>query len=348
MMRGRKAKTFCFRKTSFVHPRSRTYYALLLGYFGLKFLPDIHHGVFWVLAEIWAPYSSHKIGNKFFIHHCPDLKEGSFECENVWFFSWANTHPFDLKFVALCPKFSGDSYVEFQEKTISGEFFRNFVQTKAILYRKLWNIALLSEILFSNRIVLKKFTQVLSYVVCTQVRRHIRKKNHKGKIRGRKTRTFCFRKISFVHPRSGTYYALLLGYFGLKILPDILHRVYWVLDEIWAPDSSHKIRNKFFIHHCPDWKEGSFECETVWFFRGKIIIRLTWNLSRYAPNSVVILTCNFRKKLFRENFSEILCRPRLFSTENCEISPYFLKFYSRTVLCWKNSHKYFHMLFAPK
>ena len=45
------------------------------------------------------------------------------------FFSWANTHPFDLKFVAFCPKFSGDSYVEFQEKTISGEFFGNFVQT---------------------------------------------------------------------------------------------------------------------------------------------------------------------------------------------------------------------------
>ena len=44
----------------------------------------------------------------------------------------ANTHPFDLKFVAFRPKFSGDSYVEFQEKTILGEFFENFVQTKAI------------------------------------------------------------------------------------------------------------------------------------------------------------------------------------------------------------------------
>ena len=49
------------------------------------------------------------------------------------FFSWVNTHPFDLKAVAFCPKFSGDSYAEFQEKTIPGEFFRNFVQTKAIL-----------------------------------------------------------------------------------------------------------------------------------------------------------------------------------------------------------------------
>ena len=44
-------------------------------------------------------------------------------------FSWANTHPFDLKSVAFRPKFSRDPYVEFQEKTISGEFFGNFVQT---------------------------------------------------------------------------------------------------------------------------------------------------------------------------------------------------------------------------
>jgi len=58
-------------------------------------------------------------------------------CETVSFFSWVNAHPFDLKFIAFCPKFSGDSYVEFQEKTISGEFFRNFVQTKAMLYQNL-------------------------------------------------------------------------------------------------------------------------------------------------------------------------------------------------------------------
>jgi len=47
-------------------------------------------------------------------------------CETVLFFSWVNTHSFDLKFVAFCPKFSGNSYVKFQEKTILGEFFRNF------------------------------------------------------------------------------------------------------------------------------------------------------------------------------------------------------------------------------
>jgi len=33
-----------------------------------------------------------------------------------------NTHPFDLKFVAFGPKFSGDFYVEFQEKLFRENF----------------------------------------------------------------------------------------------------------------------------------------------------------------------------------------------------------------------------------
>ena len=122
--------TFCFRKTSFVHSRSRTYYALLLGYFRLKFLPVIRHCAYWVLAEIWDQNSSHGICNKFFNHHFQGQKEGSFVCETVWSFSWVNTHPFDLKFVAFCPKFSLDSYVEFQEETILGEFFINFIENQ--------------------------------------------------------------------------------------------------------------------------------------------------------------------------------------------------------------------------
>ena len=81
--------------------------------FWFEILPDIRNCVYWVLAEVWAPDSSHKIGYKFFIRHCEGWKEGSFVCETVWFFSWVNTHPFDLKFVAFCPKFSGDSWVEF-------------------------------------------------------------------------------------------------------------------------------------------------------------------------------------------------------------------------------------------
>jgi len=160
--------------------------------------------------------------------------------------------------------------------------------------------------------------------------------------------TFCFRKTSFVHPRSGTYYILLFGYFGLKFLSDIPHRVYWVLAEIWASDSSHMIGNKFFIHHCQDWTEGSFVCETVWFFSWANTHPFDLKFVVFCPKFMEILTWNFREKLFPDNFSEILCKPRLYSTETCEILPNFLKFYFGSVLRWKNSHKYFHMLFAPR
>jgi len=84
--------------------------------------------------------------------------------------------------------------VEFQDKTISGGYFRNFVQTNAILYQNLLHFALLSEILFWVCIALKKFTQVLSYVVCTQVRRHVHKKITKRGYGGEKPRRFIFRK----------------------------------------------------------------------------------------------------------------------------------------------------------
>jgi len=75
-------------------------------------------------------------------------------------------------------------------KNYFGRIFINFVQTKAILYQNLCNSGILSAILFWNCIALKKFTQVLSYVVCTQVKI---KKSQK-EVRGRKARTFVFRK----------------------------------------------------------------------------------------------------------------------------------------------------------
>ena len=49
-IRWRKARTFCFRITSFVRSQSGTYYALLFGYRVMKFLPDICHCVIWFLG----------------------------------------------------------------------------------------------------------------------------------------------------------------------------------------------------------------------------------------------------------------------------------------------------------
>ena len=68
------------------------------------------------------------------------------------------------------------------------------MQTEAILYQNLWNFALLSEILFCVRIGLKKFRQVLSYVVCTQVGRHVHKQIRKRRYGGEKPGRFVFGK----------------------------------------------------------------------------------------------------------------------------------------------------------
>jgi len=54
------------------------------------------------------------------------------------------------------------------------------------------------------------------------------------------------------------------------------------------------------------------------------------------------------KNYFGRIFHKFYWKPRRSSTDTCEISPYFRQFYSRFVLRWKNSHKYFHMLFVPR
>jgi len=285
----------------------------------MTFLPDIRHCVYWVLAELWAQDSNHNTDNKFFIHHCHDWNEGSSVCETVWFFSLVNTHPFDLKFIAFCPKFI--LTVNLRKKTISGEFFRNLVQTKAILYRNLWNSALISTISFWVRIALKKFTQILSYVVCTQVRRHDHKQITKRWYGEEKPVRFVFGK-----PILFTLGLRLTTTCSLGILVWNIYQTFVTVSiEFWLR-FERQIRatrpaiNFLFITARAERKVRL--CAKLFdVFHWWILIRLTWNLSLFVPHSVEILTLNFRKKLFRENFLEILCKPRLSSTETCEIPP---------------------------
>jgi len=107
------------------------------------------------------------------------------------------------------------------------------------------------------------------------------------------------------------------------------------LAEIWAQNLSTRFAINFWFITAGVGRKVGLCVKLFEFFPRWILIRLTWNLSRFIPNSVEILTWNFRKKLFRENFSEILCKQRLSSTETCEISPYFLQFYFGAVLRWK-------------
>jgi len=151
------------------------------------------------------------------------------------------------------------------------------VHTKAILYQNLWNFAQVSEILLWVPIAPKKFTQVLSYVVWTQVRRHVHKKITKRRYGGEKPGRFVFGKPVLFTLGLGLTTPYSLGIFGLKFLPDVRHCVYCVLTEIWAPDSSHETVNKFLFISARAERKVHLCVKLFHFFREWILIRLTWN-----------------------------------------------------------------------
>jgi len=77
------------------------------------------------------------------------------------------------------------------------------------------------------------------------------------------------------------------------------------------------------------------------YFSRWIVIRLMWNLSRFVPNSIQILTWNFRKKFTLRQISRKFCeKPRLYFSKICEIPPYFLQFYFGSILRWKITKKF--------
>ena len=220
---------------------------------------------------------------------------------------------------------------EISGKNYFGRIFQKFCANQGIL----WNFALLSGILFCVRIALKKFTQVLSYVVCTQVRRHVHKKITIRRYGGEKPGRFVFGKSVLFTLGLGLTTPYSLGIFVWKFYQTF----FTVSTEFWQRFEP-QIRptglaiNFLFVTAMTERKVRL--CVKLFeFFRGRILIRFTWNLSPFVPNWVEILSWNFRKKPFRKNFSEILCKPRLSSTETCEMPPYFLQFYYGSVLHWK-------------
>jgi len=237
-------------------------------------------------------------------------------CETVWFFSWVNAHPFDLKLVAFCPKFSGDSYVEFQEKTILGEFFRNFGQTKGYPLPKLVKFRPTFRNFSLRPYCAEKITQVLSYVVCTQVRRHVHKHITKRRYGGEKPGRSVFGKPVLFPLGRG-----LTTPYSPGILVWNFYQTFVTVSTEFLLRFEPQIRptrlaiNFLFITVMAE-RRVRLCVKLFDFFRGWMLIRLTWNLSRFVRNSVEILTLNFRKKLFWENFSVILDKPKAILYQN--------------------------------
>ena len=216
-----------------------------------------------------------------------------------------NTHPFDPKFVAFRPKFSGDSYVKFQEETIPREFFRNFRANQGYPLPKLVKFRPTFCNFYSASVALKKFTQVLSYVVCTQVRRQVYKRITKRRYREKKPGRFVFGKpvLFTLGLGLGTPYSLgvFVWHFNQTVVTVSVE--FWLrFDPQIRPT---RLAINFLLITARAKTKVRLCVKLFDFFREWILIRFTRNLSRFVPNSVEILTWNFRGKLFWENFSEI-------------------------------------------
>ena len=244
------------------------------------------------------------------------------------------------------PKFSRDSYQEFQKKL----FRENF--SEILCKQRFTEICEISpyflQFFFWVRIALKKIL-TSTFTCCLHPGKETRRLTyHKNKIGVEKQGGCVFGKpvlftlgLGLTTPRSlgilvwniyHTFFILSI-LFWLRFDPQI-YPTRFAINFLFIT-----IRTNTKVRLCVKLFE---------FFRRWILVRLTWNLSYFIPNSIEIFTWNFWKKLFWENFSEILCKPRLSSTKTCKTSPYFMQFFSGFVLRWKKSHKYFHMLFAPR
>ena len=145
-----------------------------------------------MLAEIWAPNLSQNTSNKLFIDHCQGRFVRVWNCLIFFVGEYLSVSP------EICHVLSQIQWRFLRgilRKNYLGRVFQKFYANQGILYRNLWNFALLSEIFFWVRNALKKFTQVLSYVVCTPVRRHIHKRITIRRYEKEKPWRFVFGKL---------------------------------------------------------------------------------------------------------------------------------------------------------
>jgi len=200
------------------------------------------------------------------------------------------------------------------------------------------------QFLFCARITLKKFTQVLSYALFTQIRRHVHKRITKRRYGEEKSGRLVFWKsilftlgLGFTMPYS--FGVLVWNFYQTFVTVSI---EFWMRFEPQIRPTRLAI-NILLITVSAERKVRL--CVKLFdFFRGWILIRLTWNLSRLSQIQWIFLRGisgkNYFRRIFHANQGYPL--PKLAKFRHT-----FCNFYSAPVLRWKNSRKYFHMFFSP-
>ena len=207
--------------------------------------------------------------------------------------------------------------MEIQEKNYFGRIFHKFSRKPRLSSTKTTEIPpYFLQFLFCVRIALKKFTQVLSYVVYTQVRRHVQKRITNSRYGEEKPRHFVLRKqfcsLSVWDLLRLTPWVFLSEIFYHMFVTVSI--VFWVIFEPQILPT--RLETNFLLITVRAERKVHLCVKLFDFYHGWIIIRLTWNFSRFVPNSVDILTWKFRKKLFQENFLEIFAQTKAILYQN--------------------------------
>ena len=177
----------------------------------------------------------------------------------------------------------------------------------------------------------------------TQVRRHVHKQITKRWYREEKSGRFVFRKpvLFTLGLRLTTPYSLGISVSNFYQTFVTVSIEFWLRFEPQIRPIGFAIIFLFITVRAE--RKVRLCVKLLDFFRRWILIRLTRNLSGFVPNSVEILTWNFRKKIFQEKFSEILLKtkaplPKLvkFRSTFCNfiLGPYYVeKICTSTFIC---------------
>jgi len=196
-------------------------------------------------------------------------------------------------------------------KNYSGTIFLKFCEKPRQSSSKICEISpYFPQFYFVLKNCVEKFTQVLSCAICTLRRRHVHKQITKRRYKEEKPGHFVFEKLVLFTLGLGHATPYSLGLLVWKFYQTfvIVCIEFWLRFEPQVCPTRFSINFLFIIVRVE--MKVRLRVKLFDFFSRWILIRLTWNLSRFVPNSIQTLTWNFSKKLFRDNFSKILWKTK--------------------------------------
>jgi len=194
----------------------------------------------------------------------------------------------------------------------------------------------------------EKFTQLLSCAISSLRRRHVRKQITKMRYREEKPGHFVFGK-----PILFTLDLCLTTPYSLGLLVWKFYQTFLIVCiEFWLRFEPSIRPTRFSINF---WfitarveRKVRLCVKLFDLFPRWILICLTWNLSRFVPNSVQILYVEFQKKLVPGQFFWNFVKNQGYPLAKfVKFRPTFYNFILFWKIALKHSYKYFHVLFAP-